>query len=170
MKTCTKCHETKPLTEFPWGKDSRLKAGGAYKSECKVCARERAKASQAANKEARYAYQKQWRDENREKWNAWMNAAGSKRHAAKMQRVPRWADEEKTKAVYAKAGEFRALGIDVDVDHIVPLQGALASGLHVHWNLRIVQAADNRSKKNKVDFDAYRIPSEPLAPPVGQTI
>lgn len=163
MKTCTKCQQTKPDEGFQWCKDKRLTAGGRLSSWCKTCLCEKAKVKQQQNKVRMYAQQKQWRDENREQWNANMSAAGKKRYCAKMQRVPCWADHEKTKAVYLKAAEFRALGVDVDVDHIVPLRGDLASGLHVHWNLRIVQAADNRSKKNKVDFDAYQIPSEHLA-------
>lgn len=37
-KTCSKCQMTKPLSAFPWGKDKRLKAGGAYKSQLTLIA------------------------------------------------------------------------------------------------------------------------------------
>lgn len=161
MKTCTKCLETKPDEAFSVVRDKRCRHGHTrLKSECKVCASAKTKAWYEKNKDRALAQQAAWRDANRDQWNARMNAAGKKRYCSKMQRVPCWADEAKTKEVYRRAGEYRTLGIDVDVDHIVPLQGRLASGLHVHWNLRIVLAADNRGKKNQVDFDAYRIPSE----------
>jgi hypothetical protein len=157
MKTCTKCHETKPLGQFTWRKDTRYSKGGYYTSRCSVCLSGIAKAWQQKNKERAYAAQAEWRDANRAQWNVWMAAAGKKRYCAKMQRVPKWANDAMTKAVYTHAGELRALGLDVDVDHIVPLQGELASGLHVHWNLQVVLMSDNRSKKNQVDFDAYNV-------------
>jgi 5-methylcytosine-specific restriction endonuclease McrA len=40
-------------------------------------------------------------------------------------------------------------GINYEVDHIIPLQGKLASGLHVYNNLQIITQSENRSKNNK---------------------
>lgn len=157
-KTCTRCHLAKPLASFPWGKDPRLKAGGAYKSQCKECATERAAQWQRDNYARAFKTQKQWRTDNRERWNEYMRAPSLRYANARERQTPKWADLAKIEAVYAEAAEFRALGIDCEVDHIVPLQGKTARGLHVHYNLRIVLATDNRKKRNQVDPDAYQVP------------
>lgn len=73
-------------------------------------------------------------------------------HAAKRRTVvdrqtPTWANTNATKAVYAVAAAWRLAGEDVHVDHIIPLRAELASGLHVHYNLTIVPARVNLSKR-----------------------
>lgn len=149
MKTCTKCHETKPLAAFSMTSDKRLKTQKP-KSWCKVCCSALACANQRANKETVYAKQAAWRDANRAQWNSRMAVVGKKRHAAKLQRLPCWYDQAKVQEIYELAAEFREAGFDVDVDHIVPLQAAEASGLHWHGNLRVCLASVNRSKRNEM--------------------
>lgn len=41
-----------------------------------------------------------------------------------------------------------ALGVDFDVDHIIPLHGATVSGLHVPSNLQLLPRSQNIRKKN----------------------
>jgi hypothetical protein len=65
------------------------------------------------------------------------------RKALKLSRVPSWADSEKIKEIYANCPE------GYHVDHIVPLQGELVSGLHVETNLQYLPALENLSKGNK---------------------
>lgn len=55
------------------------------------------------------------------------------------QRRPDWADPRALSLVYRKAREIeKATGVPQDVEHVIPLQGKLVSGLHVAGNLRIV--------------------------------
>jgi hypothetical protein len=77
-------------------------------------------------------------------------AMQGKRRAAKMLRTPVWADLKRIGVVYAVKDQMqRELGIELTVDHDIPLQGELVSGLHVHNNLRILPNSANCSKSNK---------------------
>lgn len=156
-KTCTRCQQTKPTTEFPWGKDFRLKAGGAYKSQCKACANARAKSWQNANYERAVANTMRWREENYARWRKSNDASSKRRMAALKAQTPPWADLAKIEEVYAAARALREAGHDAEVDHIVALQGVDASGLHVHWNLQIVTRKQNLQKRNRSNHDAYDI-------------
>lgn len=157
-KTCTRCGALKAMVEFPWCKDRRLLAGGRIGSRCKACVNEKAKEWQAVNYDRAFAAQKRWRKENKRRFNENM-ARASRMYASKRQRAtPRWADTSAIAAVYAAAEAMRLEGRDVVVDHIVPLQGRSASGLHVHWNLQIIEKRDNQRKRNAVHPDAHHAP------------
>lgn len=73
----------------------------------------------------------------------------AKRKTAILQRTPAWADLAAILAVYAECERItRRTGIRHHVDHEIPLQGRLVSGLHVHNNLQILTAAENLRKHN----------------------
>lgn len=70
-------------------------------------------------------------------------ARQSKYRAAKLSRTVPWSELEKIK-------EFiRACPTGYHVDHVIPLQGELVSGLHVLNNLQYLPAKENCSKRNK---------------------
>ena len=62
---------------------------------------------------------------------------------------PAWANRDMIRAIYHAAGNLRAQGYDVEVDHIVPLRNPLVCGLHVPRNLRIVDRRENQFRSNK---------------------
>jgi hypothetical protein len=150
MKTCSKCQETKPLDAFSWRKDVRYAKGGYHASRCKACICANTKSWYADNKDRALARQAEWRDANRERWNAVMAAVSKRYHSAKIERVPPWYDHDCAQEIYDLAAESRDAGFEVDVDHIIPLQGEDVSGLHWHGNLRVCLESANRSKRNAV--------------------
>lgn len=112
--------------------------------------------SQKRNRVSANVRNKKWADANREQLraysSAWQKANPAKvvaksmrRHAAKLQRMPAWADH---KAIEQTAQIARVTWPDVEihVDHVVPLRGPTVSGLHVHRNLQITTGPANRAK------------------------
>lgn len=66
-----------------------------------------------------------------------------------LQRTPAWADKEKIAAVYKERDRLaKETGHPHDVDHEIPLQHPLVSGLNVHNNLRPIRRSLNESKNN----------------------
>ena len=65
------------------------------------------------------------------------------RKLLKVDRIPAWADLAKIKEIYLNCPK------GYHVDHIIPLQGELVSGLHVENNLQYLTAKDNLEKHNK---------------------
>lgn len=110
---------------------------------------------QATNTPAKRAYKSlksaMWAKKNPDK----ANALKAKRRASKMQRTPAWLTEAHFKAIrdiYMQASQLsKTTGVLHHVDHIVPLQGKIVSGLHVPWNLRVVTATVNLTKNNKLE-------------------
>lgn len=92
-------------------------------------------------------WHRRWTKNNHDKKFAWNAEA----RARKLNATPPWLSEEhrrQIRAIYREAKNRD--GGPWDVDHIIPLKGVGVSGLHVPWNLRIVPAAENRSKGAKL--------------------
>ena len=171
MKTCNKCGEEKPLDEFGW----RNKAKNYRQSYCRECVSIKNSAYRADNKEGiskanRAYYQKnkesmlnnnkEWVKNNREaaleKGRRWSKnnpescrARCARSKAAKLQRTVSWANNQVIASYYLEAKRLEKLtGIKFHVDHIIPLQGELVSGLHVENNLQLLTEHENCSKRN----------------------
>lgn len=70
--------------------------------------------------------------------------------ARKQRAVPLWFEKAKVAKVYAKARELsRWWGLDLEVDHVVPLHSDIVCGLHCFANLQILEAGLNASKGNR---------------------
>lgn len=108
------------------------------------------KAWYAANKDRMRELNRAWVEANRGK----LYAKQSARRAKMQQATPAWLTQEHLAQMAKMYDEARALtlstGVKHHVDHIVPLNGVNVSGFHVPWNLRVVSAAENVRKKNKL--------------------
>ena len=104
-----------------------------------------------ANREARNAYFKKYKQEN----NGRVAAGNKKRELAKKNRTPRWLTADDIwlmKEIYElSALRTKSTGVQWHVDHIIPLQGKKVSGLHVPTNLQIILGKDNIVKNNRFE-------------------
>ena len=107
-------------------------------------------------------YHKQHRLNNLERWKknakrykqstkgrAVVTAYANRRRTTKENAMPSWADENIIKGIYMKAAKLRQRGIDVHVDHIIPLHHKKVCGLHCEDNLQIISATENIKKSNR---------------------
>ena len=79
----------------------------------------------------------------------------AKRRIAKINRMPPWADVQAIKAFYDEAARLTSeTGEMHHVDHIIPLQGKLVSGLHVESNLQVLPWHENVRKHNRFEVEA----------------
>lgn len=109
------------------------------------------------NKEAHYQKKELWKKQNPDydrkryllKRDYYISKA-LKRNSGIKQAFPSWANIEKIQEIYKNCKKFsEETGIIYHVDHIIPLNGKLVSGLHVENNLRIITAEENLKKQAK---------------------
>ncbi len=177
MKRCTKCNELKSASEYyahKRGKDGLL----AYCKACakahvnEYAAKNRSLVSatnkvasakfRGANREAERERLAVYREANTELCNQrverWRKANPHKhaskenrRRAAKLNATPQFANQRYIDMFYEMARlESERLGVDVHVDHIVPLKSSLVCGLHYEHNLQLLVASANLKKSNRV--------------------
>lgn len=145
--------------EFLDPADVKKLAGGAANAPSGL---NRGLAAWQAERRALAAEAQKHLDEANAAWNgqaplrarALAAASAAKRRSARRKQAPPWADLEAIKAIYAEALRLtNETGIPHHVDHIIPLQGRLVCGLHVHNNLRAVPATENLKKSNSFGGD-----------------
>jgi len=151
-KTCIKCGETKPLTEFYRHKKSK----DGLRGECKTCCAAYARAYYANNRDAARDANRRWRKRN----PGYFTREGNKRNSATAQaharvrqlkrETPAWADRKALIDFYAARPD------GMQVDHIIPIKGDTVTGLNVPENLQYLTPEENRAKGNKV-FDLQTV-------------
>ena len=119
----------------------------AYREKNRESLIAKAKAYRDATRSAATERTRVWRRLNRERTRELNNSRASRAREA----TPAWADKDAIRAIYRQCGEFRAAGIDCEVDHIFPLKGKTVSGLHCEFNLRIITAYENNRKGNQIE-------------------
>ena len=88
------------------------------------------------------AYNKLWAQNNAGKVTAYSRAY----QLAKKRAMPKWLSAQQLHQIVC----FYVNRPDgYHVDHIIPLNGKIVSGLHVPWNLQYLRAAENIAKSNK---------------------
>lgn len=103
-----------------------------------------------ANRDAIRAKDRQYYEENK----AAHLALSQRRKAARRRAVPTWLCEL-DKFVGQEANRLKELrkqatGFEWHVDHMIPLRGTTASGLHVWNNLQVIPASVNLSKSDSM--------------------
>jgi 5-methylcytosine-specific restriction endonuclease McrA len=163
-KICSKCKLEKSVEEFY--KKASHKDG--LQSSCKDCHNILCKKWTTNNSEKISQNGKRWRQENKEYdkfyhqvWarnNPELIANKKARYRArKLKAMPKWLNNnqlEQIKLIYTECNIINCIsGIKHHVDHIIPLQGKEVCGLHVPWNLQILEEVENLSKYNKLKVE-----------------
>lgn len=165
MKQCNKCLEVKPLSEYH--KKSTTKDGLMW--WCNTCHRQYVKEKYHLYKTQPGYIEREKRRltvyrqahpekiiESAKKFAVtrpgYRNAQARKHAISKRQRTPKWLTADDfwliNEAYDLAAIRTRMFGFPWHVDHIVPLNGRLVSGLHVPHNLQVIPGRLNRLKSN----------------------
>ena len=142
--TCRKCNELL-VAKVNWTK-SMVTKNNRLCRYCNIKATQNQLKAKPKYREAQALTKRLWKRNNRGQ----CNASNKLRKANKIKRTPPWADINAIKKIYQEAAELNKIHGPgaYHVDHIIPLQGATVSGLHVENNLQILKAVDNIKKSN----------------------
>lgn len=172
MKTCKVCHLVKPLDQFEPQRCQCRECRKAYQNgrraayyaktredsilKAKIWREQNPekklqyrKAEYAANASAAKEAARQYRVDNPAKVNAWSR----KHQLSKRMQTPKWLTKDEhwmiEQAYELAVMRTQMFGCEWQVDHVIPLQGKLVSGLHTPYNLQVIPAKLNRSKSNQ---------------------
>jgi hypothetical protein len=164
MKICTRCHAVKSYELFY---KQAVNSKDGYQAHCKTCDNKRkknwtlknpdlAKVHRHVSDANRYKNHKSYINQKNKKWKISnpekVAAMDARRRAALLNRTPCWLTDD-DHWVFEQAYELAQLrtnlfGFAWHVDHVIPLQGKLVSGLHTPYNLQVIPGRDNMSKSN----------------------
>lgn len=156
FKICNKCKLLKCFSDFV--KDKRLFSGVG--GQCKQCRNKKIEEWRQNHLNAGKVRIKKWRRGEKgkiteKKWQ--QNNKGKRRaitakyRASKLKAMPLWVERELVGVIYNLAASMNSVGLNVHVDHKVPLQGKLVCGLHCLANLAIIDGSENDAKCNKFE-------------------
>lgn len=175
MKFCARCKVSKAFSEFRRQTDSI----DGHASYCRDCATEKHRewckknpdvrkqhhreswarhgAKKAPRKRERYLEviaaegREKFRTSSRIRYQkkkkqspGYFTAKAALRRAAVKRATPPWVDRFAIAAIYAEAARQGK-----HVDHIIPLLGEGICGLHVPWNLQLLDPIENKIKGNR---------------------
>ena len=148
MKHCNNCDKYFDRTaENFYRNKSRPDGLEAY---CKTCSLSSSKKWKKDNPDGyskdQYHWQQSWHLKNPGKKASWT----AKRRAALLERTPPWLTKKHFNEITSFYEWSDYLNGDTEVDHIIPLQGANVSGLHVPWNLQVISELENGRKGNRL--------------------
>lgn len=167
-KECTKCLKEVPLSQYKKRKDT----SHGFRRECNACleAYRKIRLSEPTKREKERQRLREMRanqtPEQRRTYNdkclayysrnkSEFNRRVRQRQAQLKQAIPKWANTEWEKFLMQEIYHLSSLrqevlGVEMHVDHIVPLTSDLVCGLHWSGNIQIVSAEYNRSKSNLI--------------------
>jgi hypothetical protein len=149
----SRCKACRSARNNQWHKDNLLRSKQLHKkwsitNSAHVSAYNKAK--REAEPELHAKRFKNWAANNGPKLASNQRAKDAKKRGA----TPTWLSfiqKAQIREFYElAAARRRQTGKKWHVDHIFPLDGKVFSGLHVPWNLQILSAFDNMSKKNRI--------------------
>lgn len=132
MKICNKCNEILKLEDF--SRDSHSKDG--RHTICLFCKSKKFREYAKNNPDI-------------------IRSKGAKRRACEKNATPKWLSDlhkKQIREIYKRSVYLeKTTNLSFDVDHIIPLSHPNICGLHVPWNLQVMEKTNNIKKSNKID-------------------
>ena len=173
-KICKACAKSLALSAFR----AHPMSADRLQGKCKVCTTAYDRSRYLKTREKQIQNARAWNIANPEKVRISGKRADSKRKAYRAMSyreydekvksgTPAWADESEMRMSYELSDVLSRGGVRFHVDHIVPIRGKSASGLHVQSNMRVIPGYLNRQKGNRLTVDLSDVDVVPTINLVG---